>query len=108
MSYSSSISYSPFSILFLNSKVLRTGISLMPEAISPIAILFETEELSKAKSEIYSPLCLKSSIPVPKSSFVKVCEAEIEDFAFFSSYCWIVIDFKSSNSSWTEVYEMAT
>jgi hypothetical protein len=80
--------------------VLRTGISLIPEAIRPIAILLEFEELSKAKSEIYSPLCLKSSIPVPKSSFVKVYDAEMEDFAFFSSYCgWIMMDLRSSNSS---------
>jgi hypothetical protein len=79
--------------------VLRTGISLIPDAINPMAILLDSEELSKAKSEICSPLCLNSSIPVPKSSLVKVCEAEMEDFAFFSSYCWIVMDFRSSISS---------
>ena len=42
----------------------------MPEVISPRAILSEFYVLSKAKSLIYSPRYLKSSIPVPNSSYV--------------------------------------
>lgn len=57
----------------------------MPEAMSPIAILFEVDELSNAKSDICSPHCLNSSMPVPSSSLVNVCVADKENFGFFSS-----------------------
>jgi hypothetical protein len=77
-SYSSSISCSPFSILFLSSNVCTTGTSLIPDVIRPRAILSELLVLSNAKSLIYSPRYLNSSIPVLCNSLVKTCVAETD------------------------------
>jgi hypothetical protein len=68
--------------------VFLAGISLIPWAINPKAILSELFELSKAMSLIYSPFCLKSSIPLPRRSFVMIYVAELEAIGatFLSSF----------------------
>jgi hypothetical protein len=64
------MSWRPLSILFRRSNVLTTGISLIPDVIKPKAMLSEFAVLSKEKSLICSPLCLNSSMPVPRRSLV--------------------------------------
>ena len=86
--FSSSISDRPFSILLRRSNVFLAGISLIPWPINPNAILSELFELSKAISFICSPFCLKSSMPLPRRSFVIIYVAELEatGATFLSSF----------------------
>ena len=58
----------PFSILFLNRRVLITGNSRIPDVIRPKAILSVCVLLSNAKSFIISVRCLNNSIPEPIKS----------------------------------------